>query len=89
MLSPPVARQLLGQVRQPNRGTLSEREQEILTIIARGATNKGAASQLFISEATVKTHMLHIYDKLDVHDRAAAVAAAYESGLLIPRDAEG
>jgi len=42
------------------------------------------ASQLFISEATVKTHLLHIYDKLGVNDRAAAVAAAYERGLITP-----
>jgi DNA-binding NarL/FixJ family response regulator len=86
VLSPPVARQLLGQVRQPGKGKLSERELEILLIIARGATNRAAAAQLFISEATVKTHLLHIYEKLGVNDRAAAVAAAYERGLLAPGD---
>jgi DNA-binding NarL/FixJ family response regulator len=84
VLSPPVARQLLGRVRRPTRGTLSEGELEILVIVARGATNKAAAAQLFISEATVKTHLLHIYDKLGVNDRAAAVAAAYERGLITP-----
>ena len=84
VLSPPVARQLMGQVRSPSRDTLSERELEILVMVARGATNKRAASQLFISEATVKTHLLHIYDKLGVNDRAAAVAAAYERGLITP-----
>lgn len=87
VLSPPVARQLLGQVRRPTRDTLSDREMEILTMVARGATNKKVASQLFISEATVKTHLLHIYAKLDVNDRAAAVASAYERGLLTPGDA--
>jgi len=87
VLSPPIARQLLGQVRRPSRGTLSERELEILVIVAKGATNKAVASQLFISEATVKTHLLHIYEKLGVNDRAAAVAAAYERGLLSPGDA--
>ncbi len=87
VLSPPVARQLLGRVRRPSHGTLSEREMEILVMVARGATNKRAAAQLFISEATVKTHLLHIYDKLGVNDRAAAVAAAYERGLLTPGDA--
>ena len=51
----------------------------------RGATNREAAAQLFISEATVKTHLLHIYAKLGVRDRAAAVAEAYKRGLLIPR----
>lgn len=87
VLSPPVARRLLGQVRRPTRDTLSEREMEILVMVARGATNKRVASQLFISEATVKTHLLHIYEKLGVNDRAAAVAAAYERRLLAPGDA--
>lgn len=50
--------------------------------IARGFTNREAATHLFISEATVKTHLLHIYTKLGVNDRAAAVAAAFERGLL-------
>ena len=63
---------------------MSERELEVLTLIAQGETNRGAAARLFISEATVKTHLLHIYTKLDVNDRAAAVAAAYERGLLVP-----
>ena len=84
VLSPPVARQLLGQVRQPAKDTLSERELEILATVAKGATNKEIAAQLFISEATVKTHLLHVYDKLGVKDRAAAVGAAYERGLLTP-----
>jgi DNA-binding NarL/FixJ family response regulator len=53
-------------------------------MIARGATNREAASRLFISEATVKTHLLHVYAKLGVSDRAAAVAAAFERGLLTP-----
>ena len=70
---------------EPLRPT--DRELEILVIVARGATNKAVAAQLFISEATVKTHLLHIYEKLGVNDRAAAVAAAYERGLLAPGDA--
>ncbi len=57
----------------------------MLALIAQGVTNRGAAARLFISEATVKTHLLHIYEKLEVNDRAAAVAAAYERGLLAPR----
>ena len=69
----------------PAPEALSERELEVLTLIAQGETNRGAAARLFISEATVKTHLLHIYEKLDVNDRAAAVAAAYERGLLVPR----
>ena len=84
VLSPPVARQLVGQVRQPARGTLSDRELEILKLVAGGATNKAVAGELFISEATVKTHLLHAFEKLGVHHRAAAVAAAYERGLLTP-----
>ena len=64
---------------------LSERELEVLSLIAQGETNRGAAARLFISEATVKTHLLHIYAKLDVNDRAAAVATAFERGLLVPR----
>ena len=63
---------------------LSQRELEVLGLIARGHTNKDAAAQLFISEATVKTHLLHIYAKLGVKDRAAAVAVGYERGLLTP-----
>jgi DNA-binding NarL/FixJ family response regulator len=84
VLSPPVARQVIGQMRKPTRNTLSDREMEILATVARGATNKAIAAQLFISEATVKTHLLHIYEKLDVNDRAAAVGAAYERGLITP-----
>lgn len=87
VLSPPVASQLLGQVRHPKRDTLSERELEILVLVAKGSANKATAAQLFISEATVKTHLVHIYDKLGVNDRAAAVAAGYERGLLTPGDA--
>mgnify|MGYP000744814301 FL=1 len=83
-MSPPIARQVLGQVRHPARDTLSDREMEILALVSRGATNKRVAAELFISEATVKTHLLHIYEKLDVSDRAAAVGAAYERGLLTP-----
>ena len=84
VLSPPVAQQLVGHVREPTHGSLSDRELEILRLVADGATNKAVAKQLFISEATVKTHLLHAYDKLGVHQRAAAVAIAYERGLLTP-----
>ena len=84
VLSPRVARRVLGQVRRPSHGTLSERELEVLVLVARGSSNREAAAELFISEATVKTHLLHIYTKLGVNDRAAAVAEAYERGLLTP-----
>ncbi|WP_223199267.1 response regulator [Solihabitans fulvus] len=84
VLSPSVATRLLSQVRTPAREPLSQRELEVLGLIARGATNREAAGKLFISEATVKTHLLHVYAKLGVKDRAAAVAAAFDRGLLTP-----
>ena len=58
----------------------------MLRLVARGATNREAARRLFISEASVKAHLLHIYAKLGVNDRAAAVATAYDRGLLTPGD---
>jgi DNA-binding NarL/FixJ family response regulator len=82
VLSPAVATRLMGQLRQPAAEPLSQRELEVLGLIARGSTNREAAAQLFISEATVKTHLLHVYAKLGVKDRAAAVATAYERGYL-------
>jgi DNA-binding NarL/FixJ family response regulator len=85
VLAPSVATRLVSQLRAPAPDALSERELEVLTLIAGGETNRGAAARLFISEATVKTHLLHIYEKLEVNDRAAAVATAYERGLLVPR----
>ncbi|WP_302893174.1 response regulator [Actinomadura luzonensis] len=85
VLSPSVATRLLGQVRTP-ADPLSARELEILRLIADGATNREAAARLFISEATVKSHVLHIYAKLGVNDRAAAVAVAFRRGLLTVED---
>ncbi|MGK3203251.1 response regulator [Amycolatopsis kentuckyensis] len=82
VLSPAVASRLLGRMREPAREPLSQRELEVLTLVARGSTNKEAAKKLFISEATVKTHLIHVYAKLGVNDRAAAVAVAFERGLL-------
>ena len=84
VLSPSVATRLIGQMRAPAQEPLSQRELEVLGLIAGGRTNREAAAHLFISEATVKTHLLHIYGKLGVKDRAAAVATAYERGLLTP-----
>lgn len=82
VLSPPIARRLMGQVRQPRRTTVSERELEVLRLVAQGNTNKEIAAELFISEATVKTHLLHVYEKLEANDRASAVARGFELGLL-------
>jgi DNA-binding NarL/FixJ family response regulator len=82
VLAPSVATRLVSQLRNPAQEALSDRELEVLSLIAQGETNRGTATRLFISEATVKTHLLHIYAKLAVNDRAAAVATAYERGLL-------
>ena len=88
VLSPSVASRVLGRVRRPSNDEpddLSPRELEILELVARGTTNREAAKRLFISEATVKTHLLHIYAKLGVNDRAAAVAVGFDRGLLTPK----
>ncbi|MEV0586706.1 response regulator transcription factor [Nonomuraea sp. NPDC050310] len=82
VLSPAVAALVLNRVRTPPPAELSERERTVLSLVARGATNKEAAAALFISETTVKTHLAHIYTKLGVSDRASAVATAYGRGLL-------
>jgi DNA-binding NarL/FixJ family response regulator len=86
VLSPTVATRLLGQVRKPAPAPLSQRELEVLELIAQGSTNREAGKRLFISETTVKTHLLHVYAKLGVNDRAAAVATAFSRGYLTPRD---
>ena len=90
VLSPSVAARLMNRVRAPEAGPepLSQREFEVLELIAAGATNREAAARLFISEATVKTHLLHIYAKLGVSDRAAAVAEAFNRRLLTPAKPE-
>jgi DNA-binding NarL/FixJ family response regulator len=82
VLSPTVAGQLMGRVRKPAGQVLSNRELEVLRLVADGASNREAAKRLFISEASIKTHLLHIYGKLGVRDRAAAVGEAYRRGLL-------
>jgi DNA-binding NarL/FixJ family response regulator len=82
VLAPSVAGQLMGRVRKPTGLELSKRERQVLQLVADGASNREAARQLFISEASVKTHLQHIFDKLDVRDRAAAVAEGYRRGLL-------
>ncbi|MFF3451621.1 response regulator [Streptomyces sp. NPDC002667] len=84
VLSPAVASRLVSAVRAPASATesLSAREREVLVLVARGTPNREIARELFISEATVKTHLTHVYGKLGVKDRAAAVATAYERGIL-------
>ncbi|MET9530315.1 response regulator transcription factor [Streptomyces sp. NPDC006649] len=85
VLSPAVASRLVSRVRTPaapGHDALSAREREVLVLVARGTSNRDIARELFISEATVKTHLTHIYGKLDVKDRAAAVAVAYDRKIL-------
>ena len=83
VLSPAVASRLASHVRRPAAsGVLSAREREVLALVARGRSNRVIAEELFVSEATVKTHLVHVYEKLGVSDRAAAVATAYERGIL-------
>ncbi|MGW0285927.1 response regulator [Streptomyces sp. NPDC003236] len=82
VLSPAVASRLVSAVRAPGGEPLSAREREVLGLVARGTSNREIARELFISEATVKTHLTHLYAKLGVSDRAAAVAAAYDRGIL-------
>ncbi|MGW2052532.1 response regulator [Streptomyces sp. NPDC001840] len=85
VLSPAVASRLVSRVRTPaaaGREPLSAREREVLELVARGTPNKEIAAELFISEATVKTHLTHLYAKLGVKDRAAAVAVGYDRGIL-------
>jgi DNA-binding NarL/FixJ family response regulator len=81
VLAPSATRRLMGRVREPEPA-LSERELEVLTLVAKGTTNRDIAGALFLSEAMVKTHLLHIYVRLAVADRAAAVAVGFQRGLL-------
>ncbi len=73
----------MSRVRAPAPGPLSQRELEVLELVAAGTTNREAAARLFITEATVKTHLMNIYAKLGVSDRA--VAEAFNRGLLTRR----
>jgi DNA-binding NarL/FixJ family response regulator len=83
VLAPSVANTLMNHVRTPPKvEILSPRELEVIELVAAGNTNREIAAHLFISEATVKTHLLNIYAKLAVPDRASAVAEAFRRGLL-------
>jgi DNA-binding NarL/FixJ family response regulator len=92
LLAPSVTRRLIE--RFANRAavpstqgleTLTVREREVLLLVARGLSNTEVAERLFLGEATVKTHMAHLLDKLDLRDRVQAVVLAYELGLVEPR----
>jgi len=82
VLAPVVASRLMERMRAPAEEQLSYREIEVLTLVSRGNSNRAIAKQLHISTATVKTHLIHIYGKLGVSDRTAAVTAALEKGIL-------
>jgi DNA-binding NarL/FixJ family response regulator len=64
LLAPTVAARLLERIRMPAEETLSARELEVLTLVAQGASNRSIAQQLHISQATVKSHLIHIFGKL-------------------------
>lgn len=81
-LAPSIAALLVRRVTQPAAVTLSARETEVLALVARGNSNPSIAKTLFVSEATVKTHLLHTFGKLGVSDRTRAVTLAMELGLL-------
>lgn len=80
-LAPVVADRLLASLRNPVQ-RLSARELEVLTLVADGASNREVARKIFVSEATVKSHLVHIFDKLGVDSRTAAVGRARDLGLL-------
>ena len=82
VLAPSVTSHLMGQVRGSAAKVLTDREREVLQLVANGSSNREAASRVFIGEASIKTHLQHIYDKLGVRDRASAVAEAYRRRLI-------
>ena len=91
LIAPSVTKRLIAEFaarreERPVQGLdeLTERETEVLRLIARGLSNAEIAGELFVSETTVKTHVSHILTKLDLRDRVQAVVAAYEAGLVTP-----
>jgi len=81
-LAPTVTARLMTRMRAPAEENLSAREIEVLQLVAKGKSNKEVGKALHISTATVKTHLIHIYNKLGVDDRTAAVTTAIEKGII-------
>jgi DNA-binding NarL/FixJ family response regulator len=95
LLAPGITRRLIEQfISRPPPGSkrpegldeLTDRELEVLRLVARGRSNAEIGKELFVSEATVKTHVAHLFRKLELRDRVQAVVLAYESGLVQPGD---
>ena len=95
LLAPAITRRLVEQyLRRPppgartplGLGELTDREVDVLRLVARGRSNQQIAATLFLGESTVKTHLTHLFAKLGLRDRAQAVVLAYESGLIQPGD---
>ncbi|MBQ1044418.1 MULTISPECIES: response regulator [unclassified Micromonospora] len=82
VLASSVTRHLVRQVQRSEAGALTDREKQVLQLVANGNSNRDAAAALFIGEASIKTHLQHIYDKLGARDRASAVAEGYRRRLL-------
>lgn len=80
-LAPSIVTRLMARVQSAN-ALLSQREAEVLALVATGKTNQEIGRTLFLSEATVKSHLVHIYGKLGVTSRTAAVAKARAEGLI-------
>jgi DNA-binding NarL/FixJ family response regulator len=91
LIAPSVTKRLISEfARRPESAeikgldSLTEREIEVLGLVAQGMSNSEIGEELFVSETTVKTHVSHMLTKLQLRDRVQAVVAAYESGLIIP-----
>ncbi|ALG14522.1 response regulator [Kibdelosporangium phytohabitans] len=82
VLAPSVAGRLMRRIRQPAQQSLTAREVQVLRLVAKGQTNAEIGASLHISETTVKTHLLRVFNKLGVSDRTAAVTTAMDQGAL-------